>query len=134
VAFTESEKVQIRKWTGWPERFLQVDSALERAMSAVEDTRLEAVVEVRSLLAQIETIRLEIIAARRRRKALAVGTIELSGEGETGSLWMDGTVLSKQLATIFGVEMRTNPWFPGSAQIRSGWDGPSGGGGALPFG
>jgi hypothetical protein len=133
MAFTEAEKVQIRKWLGWSDRFLQVDSALERAMQAVGD-RVDSATEVRAVLAEIQTIKAEIVSARRRLKAHAVGTILLTGEGEIDTLRGVGMTLSKQLATMFGVETRTNPWFPGSVHHRVGWDGPSGGGGEMPFG
>lgn len=126
--------MSIRRWLGWSDRFHQTDAALERAMSAVETARPDTETEIRTLIGYCDAQDAAIRGATQRLKALKVGPIELPGEGEIDALRALGSQYSKQIATALGVEMRSNPWYPGTASVRATWDGPKQGGGMLPFG
>jgi hypothetical protein len=133
VAFTEAEKVSIYRYTGWADRFHQTDDVLARAIPAIE-ARASAEAAVRVLLLRCDGIETSIIAAQSRLKALGVGPIALSGPGEIDMLRDIGRQWSAQVAQLFGVPMRRDPWSSALPTESASWTGPTGGNGELPFG
>lgn len=131
MAFTNAERAGIRKYLGWNARWVQFDSALERAFSFVDnqtaggDTSSED--EARTLLGKITTIEGEIDASRTRFKANKVGTIELN-RSEVGQLVGRGESYIGQLARVFGVEVKGSALRPDMAFSQGPYG--SGGGGS----
>ena len=102
MAFTETEKAKIRLYAGWSERFLQSDSALERALAAV-DNRPEAQVLIRGFVVDADAIRADVLKARRRLIAHKAGRHELDAGYEIDRLQAltahvpRGTLVSEEL-------------------------------------
>lgn len=126
MAFTDEEKTLIREYLGWTHRFAQVDTALERGMSAIE-TDAAAADRARAHLTELARIDAAITAAEARFKAEQVGSIKLS-ESELSRLRSRGAERVGRLARLFGVEVRSNPFSPALPRTRDSFDGPSGGG------
>jgi hypothetical protein len=132
MAFTETEKAKIRLYAGWSERFLQSDAALERALAAV-DNRPEAQVLIRGFVADADAIRVDILKARKRLIAYKAGRHELDAGYEIDRLQALGRMVSGQICQLLGVEFghQNDPWSSGGPTLRSGFYGPTQGGGML---
>lgn len=129
MAFTETEKAQIRLYTGYQARFGQFDGDVERAINAIgsgDHAATETL--VRTQLTELERIDAAIVAAEGRFKAAEVGSIKLN-PGELGQLRSRGEQTVTRLALLIGVEVRVNVFRAGSG-YRAGAHGPSGGGNA----
>lgn len=126
MPFTDDEKTSIREYLGWSARFQQTDTALERAMSAIE-AQPSDIAAARRHLAELARIDASITACESRLKASTVGSIELN-PGELNALRSRGEERVGRLATLFGVETRNNPYRPGGVSWRGGSLGPIGGG------
>lgn len=128
MAFTDAEKVRIREYLGWTARFAQVDTALERAMSAIGGGAFQADEDrAREHLAELARIDAAITACEARFKADQVGSIKLS-QSELSRLRSRGEERVGRLARLFGVEVRSNPYSPALPRTRDSFDGPTGGG------
>ena len=104
MAFTATQRGQIRQYLGWSARYLQTDDALERAMNAVDG---DAVTETQVVGHLTEAARVDaaIQAAESRLKASKVGTIELNA-AEIDQLRDRGRQNIARMARAFGVEVR----------------------------
>lgn len=133
MALTLTEQAEIRKYLGWNARWAQFDSALERAISFVNqqstggDTSSED--QARTLLGKIQTIENEIDSARARFKADQVGTIKLNRR-EIAQLVERGETYIGQLARVFGVDVKGYALRNDVPSWQAGVNGPSGGGGS----
>jgi hypothetical protein len=134
MAFTNEEKMSIRKYLGWTAKYAQFDSGLERGISFVEsasaggDTSIED--DVRALVTKVKGIELEIDKTHSRFKADQVGPIKLNRR-EVHQLVERGETYIGQIARHFGVEVRgkalrndlptsiATPWGPGSNEQMS---------------
>lgn len=118
MAWTSAERLKVRIYTGWSQRFLQDDSALERALNATSgDADTET--EVRAILAEIVVIEAELTGAHARFQAVKVGSIGLNTM-ETGKLRSRGREKSGRLCQILGVEGRHDPWSGRMPRHRAG--------------
>lgn len=106
MAFTLAEKVRIRFYLGWSDRFHQFDSRLEQAMSAVEANPDTETFIRDAIMVDIEDIRTKLKDAHGRLKAMKVGSINLPGQNELMLLRMEGRRHVGSLAATFGVEVR----------------------------
>src|ERR1044072_850373 len=113
-------------YMGWSARFAQTDTALERAMSAIEAMPADLAM-ARTHLTELARIDAAITACEARFKADQVGSIKLS-TSELGRLRSRGAERVGRLATLLGVEVRDNPFSPDLPRWRGGHGGPSGGG------
>ena len=118
MAWSPDERLKVRLYTGWSDRFLQDDSALERALDAVNG-RTETETLVRSILTQCETVDAEIVSSRLRYQASKVGDLILNAR-EQEQLRSTGRQLSGRLCQIFGVEGRHDPWRGRTPRGRAG--------------
>lgn len=118
MAWTDTERLDIRLYTGWSDRYLQDDAALERALSATNG-RAETETKVRAILAEIVVIESELTAAHDRYKASNLGSIKLNPE-ETKNLRSRGREKSGRLCQIFGVEGQHDPWSGRMPRMRAG--------------
>lgn len=126
MAFTDTEKATIRMYLGWSARFAQTDTALERAMSAVETMPADEAL-ARTHLVELARIDTAITACESRFKADQVGSITLS-QTELSRLRSRGMERVGRLATLLGVEVRDNAFSPDLPRWRGGHGGPIGGG------
>lgn len=133
MAFTGDEKRNIRELLGWPERFLQSDSALERAIDAVEN-RPDAETRIRSLLSEADDLFTEMLAARKRLKAHKAGEHLLDAGYEIDEIQALGRLVSGRIASMLGVEVRHDAWAAAGPRFRSGFYGPQGDGNTMSFG
>lgn len=118
MAWDEDERLKVRLYTGWSDRFLQDDGALERALNATSG-RVATETLVRSILAEIVVIEASLTSAHARYQALKVGSIGLNPL-ETNKLRSRGREKSGRLCQIFGVEGRNDPWGGRLPRHRSG--------------
>lgn len=118
MAWTDTERLNVRLYTGWSDRFLQDDGALERALNATSG-KTETETLVRSILAEIAVIETELTATHDRYKAVKLGSITLNPQ-ETSKLRSRGREKSGRLCQIFGVEGRHDPWGGRTPRHRSG--------------
>jgi len=132
MAFTGAEKATIREYMGWSARFAQYDTALERAMSAIE-TMPDDEAKARTHLVELARIDAAIQACEARFKATKVGSIVLS-ESELSRLRSRGAERLGRLATLLGCEVRDNPFSPDLPRWRAGFGGPIGGGNSQMMG
>lgn len=118
MAWTDTERLTVRLYTGWSDRFLQDDSALQRALNATSG-KAETETLVRAILVKIVVIEGELDTAHLRLQASGIGTIKLN-PGEVRALRDRGEEQSSRLCQIFGVEGRNNPWKGRLPRHRSG--------------
>jgi hypothetical protein len=123
VAFTDTQRAQIRLYLGWPARFWQMNSRLEQAMNAVE-SQAEEVTICTDLLTALVAHDARVTACYSRLKAMKVGSIELTGHGELLALRSEGRRLSGRLAATLAVDVQHDVWAgSGPKQFASsdGW-------------
>lgn len=132
MAFTSDEKRNIRELLGWPERFGSTDSALERAIDAIEN-RPDAETRIRALLSEADDLFTEMLAARKRLKAYKAGEHMLDAGFEIDEIQALGRVVSGRIAAMLGVEIRHDAWAAAGPRFRSGFYGPQGDG-SMSFG
>lgn len=126
MALTDAEKATIRMYMGWSARFAQTDTALERAMSAIEGMPADLDL-LRVHLTELARIDAAIEACEARFKADQVGSITLS-QTELSRLRSRGAERVGRMATMLGVEVKDNPFSPDLPRWRAGRTGPIGGG------
>jgi hypothetical protein len=117
VAFSETERSQIRKYLGWSGRFFQTDSRLEQAMNAVS---AETEARVREELARCVALDVKIDDCSKRFKAAVVGSITLPGPMELQLLRSQGKQAVGRIASTLGVEVRADT-YSGAASRGSNW-------------
>lgn len=132
MAFTGAEKATIRMYLGWSARFAQTDTAVERAMSAIEGMPDDLAL-ARVHLTELARLDAAITACEARFKADQVGSITLS-QTEISRLRSRGAQVVGRLATLFGVEVRDNAFAPDLPRWRGGHGGPIGGGNSQMMG
>lgn len=120
MAFTESQRVEIRRYLGYQALFRQTDSMLERSMNAV-DTYAETETSVEARLAELAALEANVTACYSRLKALKVGAIELPGHGELSGLLSEGRRITKALAVVFGVDVLEGAVFGGGSSVCGGY-------------
>ena len=90
MAFSEEQKASIRRYMGWSGRFFNdFDTQLENAISSIE-TRPETEALIVENLATLDQLQVEIVGARTRLKARAVGSIQLPRGDEIAILRSEG--------------------------------------------
>ena len=109
---TEAQKADVYFFCGRPQRWIQVNTALEQAMAKIVAFPAQAQLVTNGLtdspvglLAQLRRhYDVTIPSAYRRLQALKVGSIELSGNGELRALAAQGRRLVTGLRSILGVD------------------------------
>lgn len=126
MALTDEERTTVRMYMGWSGRFAQTDTAIERAMNAIDNMPADLAM-LRTHLAELARIDAAIVACEARFKADQVGKITLS-QTELPRLRSRGMERVGRMATLLGVEVRDNAFSPDLPRWRGGHGGPSGGG------
>lgn len=127
AVLTDEEKATIREYMGWSARFGQTDTALERAMSAIDMGPAADLAKLRTHLTELARVDAALVACEARFKADQVGSITLS-QTELSRLRSRGAERLGRMATLLGVEVRDNPFSPDLPRFRAGRTGPIGGG------
>lgn len=118
MAFTDTQKAQIRRWLGWSGRYFQTDSQLEQALLAIAaETQLLVEAEITNLTT-IDAA-LSSSSLRTHFKAEQVGSITLQGADELELLRSQGRQAVGRIAAMLGVEVRHDA-FAGAAPSRPG--------------
>lgn len=120
MALSASQRADIRLYAGWQARYLQIDSALENAMNAIE---LQAAHEAQitnaitgsppGLLALLKDIDAKLRDSHGRLKASVVGSITLN-PAELYQLRSEGRRFVHRLCSILGVERGEDVFGSGS--------------------
>ncbi len=132
MPFTDDERATIRMYMGWSARFSQTDTALERAMAAI-DVQPADLALARAHLAELARIDAAITSCEARFKAEQVGSIKLNPR-ELRQLRSRGEERVGRLATLLGIEVRDNAFSPDLPRWRGSPGGPIGGGNAQMMG
>lgn len=127
MALTAQQRADIRTFCGWSARFLQTDSALERAMNAIDGVT-EVETQVTTLVTKCKDIETRVTAALDNLDAVKVGSIELNG-AQIGQLRREGRRYASQICAILGVEKRHDVFSASGPDTRAGFFGPYGGSG-----
>lgn len=125
MAFTDTQRAQVRLYLGWPARFWQSDSRLEQAMNSIDD-KAEELTICTGLLTSLADIDTRLTACYTRLKALAVGKITLPGQGELMALRSEGRRFAGRLASTLGVAVRHDVWSGSTPSQFSSYDGLDG--------
>lgn len=136
MALTATQKVNIRMYLGWQDRFHNTDSRLEMALAAA-DTNAELLTTIGALLTSLADIDTKLADAHKRLKATKLGSIDLPGPGEIGMLRSEGRRFVGRLSSLLGVATRHDVFSGYGPTHYAGYDGPyrdgsAGGGGNLP--
>lgn len=127
MALTEAQKVDLRMYLGWSDRFHQFDSELEHAIAAME-SRPATEAKVLELVAECERVDALIQGAESRLKASVVGPITLNS-AEIEQLRQRGRTAVGRISTILGVDVREDVFGPNLPRARATRFGMIGGGG-----
>lgn len=103
--FTELEKVDIRCFLGWPAIYLQVYSALEYSIQAVE-SKPETEAKVREILAVLNAFDVRLSNAYCSIKADQVGDIKIGRMSEINILRSEARRYVGRLGALLNVGIR----------------------------
>lgn len=103
MALTETQKSQLRKYLGYPERFHQTRPEFELALVALQGTATGEA-QVLAELARLVIIDSRLDDAPDRLRASTVGTITLNPM-EIGALRSEGKRIVRRIANIMGCEV-----------------------------
>jgi hypothetical protein len=139
---TDAQRAEVYFFCGWPQRWVQENTALEQAMNAIGGRpEMQAllsnslVASPKGLLAQARLLYdVTIPATYRRLKATKVGTIELDARAEIRMLRDEGRRLVNGICTLLGVTADGDVFGPGEGGVAGSSSfgiqtrGPGGGG------
>ena len=121
MAFSDVEKVQIRRWMGGDLLYLAHDNRLESAITFVEqisDTDA-TITHARAMLADCAAISQALADLRNKQLALDVDEVKIDAPRAMVALRSQGRQASTQLAHIFGFSAPLrDPWSGGSASLN----------------
>lgn len=126
MALTATQRAQVRTVLGWSAQYSQTDNKLENAFDGLA-TEPEHEALVIAALADVDLIEAQMVDARKRLKAVKVGSIGLDTyRSEMMALRDEGRRVVGKIAVIMGVEVRHDIFSPHGPQ-RVGYNGPVGG-------
>lgn len=135
IVITDAQEADAYFFCGWPQRWVQTNTSLEQALSAIAQKPGQLALLIneitatpKGLLAQARDLYdVQIPGAYERLMAKQVGTIQLSGHGELNMLAKQGQRLVGAICSILFVKRGEDVFRPGSG---TGWVV----GGAFPTG
>lgn len=128
MALSALQKAQIHRFLGYSDRRQDVFGGREQrihqaldGLSATIETEVTTLLGTTGDSASSNTlfgVQAAILAQRTRRKAAEVGSIVLNAQ-ELSQLRSEGTALLGQMASLLGLEVLNNPFYPsaGSAGV-----------------
>lgn len=121
MAFSDSERAKIYLYLGYSQRFLQINSVLDQAISSIGGNP-EAVLIVQDLLNELDTVKAEIRTARRRLKYERIEDVYYrKGMEEIAALRSDGRMWAGQLASVFGVDVQHDAFSASGSSGQPTW-------------
>jgi len=108
MPFTSTEKAKIRELLGWGARFWQLETRLENAMEAVEETLPEETALIQGIIVQLADIDAKITDALGTVGVFKVDTIGLDSDQGISHLKNEGRRLVEAIATILQVPIKRN--------------------------
>ncbi len=130
---TNGQRMQIRLYLGWSERFHQTDSQLEQAMNALDSSQsTDAEALILTVIMALIDIDTRLVDALRRLKATQVASITLPGPMEIAMLRSEGRRLVGRIASLLGVEVRHDVFSGSGPMARAGVHGMYQVGGGMP--
>lgn len=102
MALTDTQKAQVRFYLGYQDQFRNMNTTLESQLSA--GLSAEAEVIVGATLVSLAAVDTQLTAAHGRLKALKVGSITLTGDGEVKALRSEGRMYVGRIASLYGVQ------------------------------
>ncbi len=108
MAFLETEKTRIRMLLGWGARFWQLETRLENAMEAVEQTLPDETAQIQAILVTLTDIDTKISDALGTVGVTGVDTIHLDSDQGLGHLRSEGRRQVEAIATILQVPIKKN--------------------------
>ena len=104
---SSAERVTVRNYLGWSERFHQTDSRLEMALNALEADS-DGTDYVRVEMAKVAVIETKIQGITDLYKAKQVGSIELHSSETLMLFRSHGRMSISRIAIVLGVEIRAD--------------------------
>jgi hypothetical protein len=108
MAFSGVEKARIRMLLGWGARFWQLETRLENAMEAVEQTLPEETSRIQTILTQLTAIDAQITDALGTVGVTGVSKIHLDSDQGISHLRAEGRRLVEAISTILQVPIKKN--------------------------
>lgn len=108
MAFTGAEKTRIRMLLGWGARFWQLETRLENAMEAVEETLPDDTAQIQAILVSLTDIDDKITDALGTVGVGGVSTIKLDSDQGISHLRAEGRRLVEAIAVILQVPIKKN--------------------------
>lgn len=108
MAFTSAEKARIRMLLGWGSRFWQLDSRLENAMEAVEQTLPDETAQIQGILITLTAIDAKITDQLDTVGVTQVDEIKLEGDQGLSHLRREGRRQVEAIATILQIGIKKN--------------------------
>lgn len=108
MPFTSTEKSRIRMLLGWGARFWQLETRLENAMEAVEQTLPDETTRIQTILTQLTDIDTKITDALGTVGVTGVSAIHLDSDQGIGHLRSEGRRLVEAIAIILQVPIKKN--------------------------
>lgn len=108
MAFTATEKTRIRMLLGWGARFWQLETRLENAMDAVEQTLPDEQAKIQAILVQLTDIDTKITDALGTVGVTGVSSIHLDSDQGLSHLRAEGRRLVEAIGTILQVFIKKN--------------------------
>lgn len=117
MAFTDANKVQIRRWMGGSFLFINIDERLEASMRTVEalpDSGATEAYIVSTLLVILDSVDVQLQALHAKFLALDADEVKLDAVRAMGALRSEGRRYSQQLAHSLGFNaVLRDPWAMG---------------------
>jgi hypothetical protein len=127
MALTDAQKASVRFYLGYQDQFRNMNTALESQLSAGLSSDAETLVI--ATLANLAAVDAQLLTAHGRLKAMKVGSITLTGDGEVMALRSQGRLYVGRLAAMYGVQPLNDVYAE-----AAGAGGASSMGGVIPLG
>jgi len=108
MAFSSAEKTRIRMLLGWGARYWQLETRLERAMEAVEETLPDETSTIQDILTALTAIDSKITDALGTVGVSQVDVIHLDSDQGISHLKAEGRRQVEAIATILQVSIKKN--------------------------
>jgi hypothetical protein len=118
MALTDAQKAKVRFYLGYQDQFRDMNTTLESQLDAGLSADAETLVT--ATITQLESVDTKLVAAHTRLKAIKVGSITLSGDGEIMALRSEGRRFVGRLASLYGVQPISDVFAEGGASSMGG--------------
>ena len=122
MPLTDAQRATIRMRLGWADRFEQVDTRLEQAMSSI-DSRPDTQILIETELTRLEALDAKMDAAATYFPASAVGSIRVEGAQNLALLRSQYRQAVGRVASLLGAEVRRDSSGGDLPTEFASWDG-----------